>query len=124
MSTKNIWVMLDATANPQVVLTNRHKEVSSGDTIKWKKKDEDDDFEISSLVPAGHGTAFLDPEINKRRTKLTCEFSPDSSGKDYPYTLTVTVDQLGGLKQYDTTESIRSSIEDEFSEGGRPVIRN
>lgn len=123
-----IWVSLDTGENPPVGLDDRSKVASSGETIKWKKKDDNGDeydFEISSLVPAGEDTAFLNPEMNKRRSKLECEFNPDLPDTEYPYTLTVTFDDGGVLKQYDTTETVKSSSKVAFSTtGGRPVIRN
>jgi hypothetical protein len=122
MATVNIYVKLDTSANPPVTLTKeggqsaRSRQASSGDTIKWQKKDNNDSFDISSLDPTGTGQAFGAPTLGGSGQWLKSAYQPPSTnpGAEYVYTLTVT---LNG-QSYTTTESGLAA------ENGRPVIRN
>lgn len=124
MATVIIYVSLDTSANPPVILKNsggnsaRDVTAASGDTIKWQKQDNNDKFDISSLAPTGVGEAFSAPNAGGSGQWLTSEFYPplgDPAGTDYPYTLTVT-DEDG--EQYTTTAT------EDAPDPGRPVIRN
>lgn len=118
----NIYVSLDTSAKPPVHLTGqgggsaRSQQASSGDTIKWQKKDNNDTFDVSSLAPTGNGQAFAAPNLGGKGQWLTSKYQPASTdpSDEYPYTLTVT----SGGKPYTTTK-----VGTEF-DNGRPVIRN
>jgi len=121
MATVNIYVSLDINADPQVDLTNlgggsaRSMQASSGDTIKWQKKDNNDQFDITSLDPTGAGEAFATATTGGNGQWLKSDYQPTSSdpNDDFPYTLTVTMNGT----PYTTTESLTAT-------DGKPVIRN
>lgn len=121
MATVNIFVSLDITANPPVQLVDqagnsaRSKQASSGDTIRWQKRDNNDSFDITALEPTGNGTAFSTPTTAPGGQWLSCTFQPPSPDTEYPYTLTVTTSDGN---QYTTTDTSKKRDED------RPVIRN
>lgn len=122
MATVNIYVSLDTTANPAVELTTlgggsaRSQKVSDGDTIKWQKKDNTDDFDITKLKPTGSGKAFGTATTGGSGQWLKSDYQPTSSGPtdEFPYTLTVT-------KGEDTYNTTKTSIE---LTDDKPVIRN
>jgi hypothetical protein len=123
MATVNIFVKLETDENPPVVLKDsagnsaRDVKAAYGDTIKWQKQDNNDQFDISSLAPTGAGEAFSAPTPGGSGQWLQSTFNPPSGDPvdtPYPYTLTVTQ----GSSTYTTTET-----EDE-PDNGRPVIRN
>ncbi len=121
MATVNIYVSLDINADPEVELTDlgggsaRSMQASSGDTIKWQKKDNNDQFDITTLEPTGSGEAFATATTGGNGQWLKSVYQPTSSDpeKKYPYTLTVTQDGT----PYTTTESLSATND-------RPVIRN
>ncbi len=121
MATVNIYVSLDINADPPVELTKlgsgsaRSMQASSGDTIKWQKKDNNDQFDIASLDPTGVGQAFSTATTGGNGQWLSATYQPPSSnpGDEYPYTLTVTQ----GTNTYTTTDTLNAT-------NGRPVIRN
>ena len=120
-ATINIDVSLDTTANPAVELTKmsggsaRSQKASTGNTIKWQKKDNTDNFDITKLEPTGPGTAFGTATTGGNGQWLKSDYQPTSTGPndEFPYTLTVTKDGV----PYDTTES--PELTDD-----KPVIRN
>lgn len=122
MATVNIYVSLDINANPQVELTQlgggsaRSQSASGGDTIRWQKKDNNDQFNITSLTPTGSNQAFATPATGGGGQWLSSVFQPDCSSQtdEFPYTLTVTK----GAVTYNTTK-VSAELEDD-----RPVIRN
>ena len=124
MATVNIFVTLETSQNPPVILDDsagksaRSVTAANGDTIKWQKKDNNDRFDIVGLAPTGAGEAFSTPSPGGSGQNLTSTFNPpagDPSGTDYPYTLTVKAEDG---TEYTTTEK------DEDPDNGRPVIRN
>ena len=123
-NTVNIFVSLDtdASANPHVILTvlgggsGRNEVATSGDTITWKKKDNNDNFKITCLAPTGENQAFSVATISGNGKSLSSEYQPTSSDPNAEFSYTLTVDQDG--TSYDTT--ITSSHADD----DRPVIRN
>ena len=112
MATRNIDVELNTSANPPVILSTRNQQATAGDTIKWKKKDNNDSFTITSLEP--NGTPFSQPEVGGSGNNLSCTFEPGTETGSFPYTLTVT----SAGTAYTTTDASRERDE------GRPVIRN
>lgn len=122
MATVNIFVSLDTKANPPVVLKDsagnsaRSEKASSGDTIKWQRQDNNDNFDIDSLAPTGAGQAFATASTGGSGQWLTSVYQPTDSSPTakFPYTLTV----KDGTDSYTTTET------DEDPDNGRPVIRN
>ena len=122
MATVNIYVSLDINADPPVELTDlgggsaRSEQASSGDTIKWQKKDNNDQFDITSLDPTGSGEAFSTATTGGNGQWLSATYQPPGSdpGDEYPYTLTVTK----GTDTYTTTGTTIKADDD------KPVIRN
>jgi plastocyanin len=112
MPTRNIDVQLNITANPPVILSTRNQQVSAGDTIKWKKKDNNDSFTITSLDP--NVAPFSQPVVGGGGNNLSCTYEPGNNPGPFPYTLTVT----SAGQTYNTTDTSRKRDE------GRPVIRN
>lgn len=112
-----LQVTLDtgSSANPNVGLDSRNKQAVEGDTIKWQSAGSG--FTMTSLEPNGAETAFSSPTIGGNGQYLQSTYQPPdtSSGKKYPYTLTVTASDG---TTYNTTE--RETVPD----NGRPVIRN
>ena len=125
MATINIFVTLDTTGNPAVILKDsagnsaRSEGADDGDTIKWQKSDNDDDFDITELDPTGEGEAYGTATTAPGGSGqwLSAEYTPTSSDPDaqYPYTLTV---ETSDGTEYNTTKTSPDTDDD------RPVIHN
>ena len=111
----NVTLNTSPSANPNVVLSNRNAEATSGDTIRWQSAGTG--FTVTSLDPHGDGEAFSAPSVGGNGQFLETTYQPPdtSPGVTYSYTLTVTA---SNGTAYNTTE--RESVPD----AGRPVIRN
>lgn len=127
-NTVNISVSLDTSANPPVQISNRNQQATSGDTIRWQKSDNNDNFDIVSLSPTGAGTAFAAANTGGNGQWLTSEYQPPSAdpGAEYPYILSVT----SGGNTYTTTKTTTTDEYEASSKvakslaGDKPVIRN
>lgn len=123
MTIRNIFVELDTAANPAVILTDsagnsaRGVQAVAGDTIRWQKRDNDDNFDIMDLEPTGTGEAFGDYSTGGSGQWLESEYQPTNTNPfaSFAYTLEV---ETPDNDPYDTTEKGASPTND------RPVIRN
>jgi hypothetical protein len=104
---KTLYVYLNTAANPPVqvdpVVLGRSK-------LKWRKEDEDQDFEFKSINfnPSG---PFSDKEVEDDKINV----KNDGTAGDYKYTLIV---ETSDGTQYSTTEAGPPAP------GDKPVIRN
>ena len=116
MPTVTLNVELNTTANPPVIISNRQQTATSGSKIRWQKKDNNDNFDITTLAPTGTGEAFSTATTGGSGQWLETTFSDGGApaGTDFPYTLTVS----SGGTNYNSTQ-----VEPE-PDNGRPVIRN
>lgn len=118
MATRNIAVSLNTGENvsPNVMLDNRNKSASSGDTIKWQSSGSS--FTITGLAGVAADSAVF-TNITTGTNKLEATFTATKpSPHDYHYTLTVTQTVDGVTKPYTTDKAT------DDPEVNKPVIRN
>jgi hypothetical protein len=123
MATKIILVSLDTSGNPAVILevaggaSGRAVQASDGDTIKWQKNDNNDNFNIKDLTPTGNGEAFAPYTTGGSGQWLQSDYQPTNLNPyaSFAYTLEV---ETPDNTTYDTTE--RAGVPTD----NRPVIRN
>lgn len=128
MPTVPIKVSLDTGANVDlhVILYDqngqkkRSQVAADGNLLKWQKKDNNDDFDITKLEPTGSGQSFSAQNTGGSGQWLSSTYQPTNAdpSAEFEYTLTVTVTTPTGTKEYTTTKN-SSELEND-----KPVIRN
>lgn len=119
--TIKIDVSLNLASKPNVVLKTsagssaRNVESNNGDTIEWKRKDPNNQFDMNDLQPSGEGKPFQLKTISG--DKLSCLYQPTSCDANAEFTYTLTVKK--GNTTYNTDDPPSPNPDDD-----KPVIRN
>lgn len=123
MPTRIIHVSLETGDNPAVILelpaggSGRAIKADDGDTIRWQKKDNSDDFNIKDLSPTGDGEAFAPFSTGGSGQWLESEYQPTNLNPYAAFAYTLEVETPDN-QTYDTTQRANLPTDN------RPVIRN